>query len=219
MIQDLLQDPQLKKLVRMISPHEMIFRQGERISTMFLILEGEVQLTQKTLNNTRIVEVLTAGDILGEKVLVTDDTTRKRTMNAVALTEVAVLEFDYHQLQLVQTKLPNFTASVLRVVSQRLDKANDLIGVLQLKDDCEKFIHFLLFFAKYHGKKNVRGVQVLLPLELIVSNLNCEESFAKSILEQLLKQKLIFGENEVYTIPDENALVVFVPSLKERLAA
>lgn len=219
MMDGLLNDALLKKLLRVVPEKEFLFRQGDRGTTMFLIIEGRVQLTQKTLNLTRFVENLGSGDILGEKVIVADDPHRRRTMNAVALTELAVLEFDHQQLQLVQSKVPNFTLRILKVVTERLDKANDLIGVLQLKNDTEKLVQYLLFYLKYNGKRSAKGMEMTLPMVTIVSNLNATEEHVNEVLNQLAKQKAILRDGDNIIIPDETALVSYIPSLKDRIAA
>lgn len=218
---DLLNDAALKKLLRIVPEKEYLFTQGERGNTIFIVLEGEVVLTHKTLNLVRIVETLGPGQILGEKAALSDHPYR-RTMTAQAKTEVAVLEFDFKEIKLVQAKVPNFTHQILRFAIQRLDKANDLIGVLQLKDDSERFAQYLLFLCKHHGTKTPQGDQFCAIPSEIYSNLNVSESYIDAALKLLARQKILTpvpASTHEYVLSDPSALLAALSTIKQKIAA
>lgn len=215
---ELLNDAVLKKLVRIVPEGEYLFKQGERGNTMFIIIEGTVELTQRTLNLVRIVDRCGPGDILGEKAVLVE-APYKRGLTAKALSEVALLEFDSRNLKTVQGKLPNFTLQMLRLVTKRLDKANELIGILQLRDDAERLVQFLLHYCEHNGVKSSHGEEFTVTAKEIHSNINIPIDYIQHTLELLVTHKLLLKKGNAYLLSDETALISFIPSLKERLAA
>jgi len=215
---ELLNDAALKKLLRVYPENSFLFKQGDKGNTMFIVIEGTVAITQKTLTTVRIVDNLGPGDILGEKAILSEQPYR-RGSTAQASSEVALLEFDQKSLQMVQSKLPNFVMQMLRVVTVRLDRANDLISVLQLPHDSEKLAQFLIFFARFHGTKTPMGPQFKLTHAQIQSNLNIDLHKIKDFMDLMLRNQALILKDEVYTLIDEGALVALISTSKERSAA
>jgi len=59
----------------------------------------------------------------------------RHTYSAVAETNITFLELDAKTLKLIQTKMPISRLKLLRRVTERLDEANELVSILQIKDE------------------------------------------------------------------------------------
>ena len=218
---ELLNDAALKKLLRVYPENAFLFKQGDKGNTMFIIIEGTIELFQKTLAAVRTVDIIGPGDILGEKAILSNEP-YKRGLSAQAKTEVALLEFDHRNLQVIQSKLPNFVMQMLRMVTQRLDKANELISVLQLPDPCERLAQFFLYYAKYGGLKVSQGIQFQLNVPQIVGNLVLPEEYVIKVIEMLVKNNVLLHKDkakDIWILTDEGALMASIALVKERVAA
>ena len=211
-------DPILSKLVRTANSGDFLFKQGEKSNTMYLIIEGSVVLMLNTSHVQRRVGTVGAGEMVGEKAIL-EDSPYKHTYSAVALTNVTMLELDKGSIKVIQKRMPDFTLKVLRRVTERLDEANELIGILQLKNNVEKLTEYLLFFVHYHCQKGTHGVQISMTLDEIHDALNLDKEFIETGLKVLVAQKILVKTEEGFLISDENTLISFLPALKERLAA
>lgn len=211
-------DALLKRYLVEFSAGSYLFKQNERGNTMYIILEGRVQISHKMENRERLVAILEEGDVVGEKALCSD-TPYRRTFTALAMTRVTALELGITDLRQVQSKLTDFTQKVLALVIKRLDKANILISILQLREDTERLVHYLIYMAKYFGKKNRRGVEFLGNIDSIAEACNVDRQMVADSIKYLIKSELLIKSPEGYVLPDETALISFLPTLRERIAA
>jgi len=215
---ELLNDAALKKLLRVYPENACLFKQGDKGNTMFIIIEGHVQLTQKTMSTVRMVDVVGPGEMLGEKAILSDQP-YKRGLTAIAKSEVALLEFDQKNLQVIQTRMPNFIIMLLRMVTQRLDRANEIVNILQLHDSAEKIAQYLMFFARLNGTKVAQGVQFRLTTAQIHSNLNVPDTYIKEFIDVMVKNGVLLIKGEDFVLTDDQKLIGCLTLVKERAAA
>lgn len=94
-------------------PGQVIFREGDNGDTMYIIADGEVNISV----NDCVLEVLKAGDIFGEMTLIEE---RPRTATATARSACSLTPVTReHFLQLVR-RTPAFAIQVMRVLTARL---------------------------------------------------------------------------------------------------
>lgn len=96
---------------------ETIFREFDMGAEMYVVLEGEVELTIAGA----VVETLGRGDPFGEMALI-DQAPRAATATARTQCQLAVLP-EKRFLFLVQTK-PHFALDIMRVMAERLRTMN-----------------------------------------------------------------------------------------------
>lgn len=100
----------------------VLFREGEVGDRMFVILEGEVSLTI----NDQPLGTEVDGGIFGEMSLI-DETLRSATATTQSASVLAPLDREAFET-LVQKK-PQFAIHVMRVLSQRLRLANEILNL------------------------------------------------------------------------------------------
>ena len=211
-------DPIIKKLVVEVPQGESLFKQGDRGNTLFILAGGTVALYQKTLERVRLVDFIGPGEILGEKALFQVDT-YNRSLTAKARTEVLAIEFTAASLKGLINKLPNFSNQVLRLVTERLDRTNRLVGILQLRHDHEKIVQYLIHFSKTFGTRVQKGTEILLSQSELSDVLNMEKGTVENALQPLIDKKLILQNGDKLILSDERDLVSFLPHLAELIAA
>ncbi len=92
---------------------QTIFEEGEEGETMYVIIEGDVDI----LIGSSVVEQLLTGDIFGEMALV-DNSPRSAT--ARARTECTVAPVDFHTFVHHVQNTPEFALQVMSVMANRL---------------------------------------------------------------------------------------------------
>jgi len=109
----LLRIPHQKSEARSFEPGERIFNQGEPGKTMYVVIEGEVEL----LINGQLVEKVKPGGVLGEMGLID---TSPRSATAVARTGCRLIPVNQKRFALMVQHTPDFALQIMRVMAGRL---------------------------------------------------------------------------------------------------
>ncbi len=92
---------------------KVIFREGEPGDTMFIVIEGEVEIRVKD----KAIDTTGAGGIVGEMAIV-DKAPRSAT--AVAKTDCKVVPVNEKQFNFMVQETPHFAITVMRIMCNRL---------------------------------------------------------------------------------------------------
>ncbi len=98
---------------RKYAPGETVFEEGQRGDNMYVLVEGEVEISVKG----KTIDVLSAGDIFGEMALV-DDAPRSAT--AKTKTECKIVPVDQYNFTFYVQHSPFFALHVMSTMAQRL---------------------------------------------------------------------------------------------------
>jgi CRP-like cAMP-binding protein len=212
------EDQTLSRLLRSLSAGEYLFQQGDMGATMFLILEGTVHLFRTTHQTQRLVWTLGPGEMLGEKAILTGSPYH-RTSTAQASTKVTAFEFDAKNIKTIQTKFPDFMMKLTKMLSERLDHANELISILQSKEDPDRVIRYMLFFANAHASKTAEGLNVAITAEEIAHVVNVDINEVTRVLDEITSEKYLIKAEKGYVITDAKMLEASIPTISTKLAA
>lgn len=103
---------------------EMIFREGDLGTEMFIIQEGEVHIVKRLKGETHLLSKLERGDFFGEMAILEDV---PRSADAVAQSEVRLLAINGSRFDEMLRKNPEIAVRIIRKYSQRLREANTLL--------------------------------------------------------------------------------------------
>lgn len=101
--------------VRPYAAGEFIFRAGEPGYTMYMVIEGEVDL----MVGNAVVETATPGAFLGEMALIIP---ARRSASARARTDCRVFPIDETRFQSLVQDTPSFALDVMKVLAVRLHR-------------------------------------------------------------------------------------------------
>jgi CRP/FNR family cyclic AMP-dependent transcriptional regulator len=96
---------------------DVIFREGEVGKHMYVVKEGAIEVSVAN----KPVEVLKAGDILGEMALLDDEC---RSATAVALTDCQLVSIDHKHFDYLTRNTPYFALEVMQIMAERLRRMN-----------------------------------------------------------------------------------------------
>ena len=105
------------------APGQTVFEAGTKGVSMFIVLDGEVEIRAGEAE----LAVLGPGSIFGEMALVDDE---PRSATATAKTNCRLLEVDRRRFEFLVSETPFFALAVMRVMADRLRKANARIASL-----------------------------------------------------------------------------------------
>ena len=109
------------KETRVVSAGDVIIREGEPGDVMYVVLEGEVEVSVRE----RVINRLLPGDMFGELALID---TRPRSATAIAVTECKLAMVDQRRFMFLIQETPFFAIHVLDVLAERLRRQTE-IGV------------------------------------------------------------------------------------------
>ena len=92
---------------------QVIFRAGDDGRVMYVVLDGQVDLT----DDVRVVETADPGDIFGEMALIDYS---PRSLTAVARTDCRMTPIDENRFNFLVGQTPFFALHVMGVMAQRL---------------------------------------------------------------------------------------------------
>jgi len=97
---------------------QAIFSEGEAGDTMYVVVEGEVDLLVKG----KPVDHLGPGGVLGEMALLDAS---PRTATAVARTACRLAPINEKRFRFLVQQTPNFALQLMRVIAERLRRMNE----------------------------------------------------------------------------------------------
>ena len=106
---------------------ERIFAQGDLGTEMFIIQEGEVEIIKHIGAESHVLSRLEKGDFFGEMAVLE---ALPRTADAVALTDVKVVEINGSRFDEMLRRNPEVAVRIIRKYSKRLREANTLLEKL-----------------------------------------------------------------------------------------
>jgi CRP-like cAMP-binding protein len=95
-----------------------IFNEGDTGHTMYVVVEGEVDLLVKG----KLVESLGPGGVLGEMALLDNV---PRSAGAIAKTACKLVEINEKRFKFLVQQTPNFALQLMRVVADRLRRMDN----------------------------------------------------------------------------------------------
>lgn len=97
-----------------------LFTEGEEGHSMFVLTTGHAEV----IVNNRVVETLQHGNIVGEMGIVSPG---PRSASVVATTDCEFVAVDERRFQFLVQQTPFFATQVMRVMAERLRKANQMV--------------------------------------------------------------------------------------------
>lgn len=192
--------------VKSYKPEMVIFKEGDHGEEMYVIIEGEVEIRKRTSSaSTKTLIVFHTGDIFGEMALVEK---KPRSASAVTIKPSRLLVMNEALLESMIKKNPDFAMKMIRILSERLRKANSLIQSIMCTNQQSQVLSGLKSYAREYGTSTFKGLRVNITsfLEWARDHLGIAEKEVKSNIQVFLKNgtvKYSAKGNEEILIPAE----------------
>ncbi len=195
-------DRLLEHFGRRYAAGDVIFREGDVGTEVFILQEGRVRVLKRVRLVERSLQILKPGDLFGEGALLPGT---PRTSSAVALSDSVVLALDPDTFGAL---LQGSAAVAMRLVQQlvrRLRDAEDQIENMLLKDHQSKVVNALLRLASETGRTSGSAQVSVSPLELSARSGLDVDTVKRTVL-QLREGQYIRIVEEKVAIDDLDAL-------------
>lgn len=142
-------------LSRKYKKGETIYLEGEMVERLFVIHKGKVKISKiSETGKEQIIRILGPGDFMGELSLFTHSPIKS---NAEALEPTTVCVIDGDKINDIIQNHPGIALKIIRELSLRLEKAENLIESLGLQGVEQRVADILLEMA---GDKNVVDLSI-----------------------------------------------------------
>ena len=101
-----------------LKPGEVLFREGDEAHAMYVVKHG----TLRILSGSTILETVREGGLIGEMAIIEEHMPRSATV--IAGTYCELVEIDVPRFLSLVASTPDFSITVLRVISRRLRVMN-----------------------------------------------------------------------------------------------
>jgi CRP/FNR family cyclic AMP-dependent transcriptional regulator len=177
--------------VKSYPPDTVVFKEGEAGIEMFVIVEGEVEIRKSTSQESaKTLIELKKGDIFGEMSLIER---KPRSATAVTTQATRLLCITEELFDSVLQKNPDFSRKIIRVLSERLRRANVTIKNIMSTNKLNQLLAGLYDFADEQGTPTFKGWRVNIRKfsEWAASTLGITEYEGRALLESLKKKKIL----------------------------
>jgi CRP/FNR family cyclic AMP-dependent transcriptional regulator len=115
----------------MLTAGDIVFREGEPGTTMFVIRRGRVRITKQVRGGEKTFATLGVGEFFGEMAILTG---QPRTATATAMEDVSLLELDAKRFESMITTQAEIAVRIIQKLARRLEDADQLITILTKRD-------------------------------------------------------------------------------------
>ncbi len=142
------QDNTFNKMKQTFPQHSVIFSEGERGHTMYVILDGEIEIRKRTGKNSyKILVTLKGGDFFGEMAIIEN---KPRTATAVAKVPSTLITLDTDAFYTMVERSSDFAVKMIKTLSSRLRKADHLIEYILGSNDEKQVVSGIAAYVKAH---------------------------------------------------------------------
>jgi len=193
----------IKKYSKTFKAGSQIFSEGDFGREMYIILKGEVEIFRILDGKKSQLAVLKQGDIFGELAII-DKFPRSAT--AVALTDSVVLAVNSSAFESVILESKDFTKKIIKLLSTRIRRTNDIVLSIYKKDREDKIISALNSFYNIElAAKNIKikgKIEKDKFLNYIETYKELNPKMAEQYLLDLKKQGKIELDGNIITLID-----------------
>lgn len=189
------QDFNIKNHISVFRDGKTIFTEGDKGREMFVILKGEVEISQKVNNEPMVLKKMVVGDFFGEMSTIRGV---PRVATATAVGHVECLRILPETFKTMIHHKPGFGIKIIKELCLRIENGNHSIRDLSMLHNMERIIVFLFNIATNGGVTAFEKKKIV--YRTIVTNLakqfQIDQESVGSILEELHKKAKIKIEDE-----------------------
>ncbi len=166
-----------KSGLRRLKPGEILFNDGEKASSLYIIQNGQLRLFKPKGKGFIEIAVLRAGEVIGEMAYFDDDGGGKRSCSAAAMVSTDVIEISFTAFSKTMAGLNPWFKTIINTLANRLRSTNARVKELESNSasvnygsgkhtgyeffktaDIIKILGMLFLVYKGHGEKHAEGL-------------------------------------------------------------
>ena len=191
---------------------ELICKEGDEGSTMFILQSGRIKITKKADDVEKTLVTLEPGDFFGEMAVIDH---MKRSASATAVEDCRVIELDEKLFEVHMQTNPKIVKKILKSLSSRLRDTNRQIENLLLKDNNRKIANQLLALTQKNGVKTEKGIRLgKMTSKDLAEMIGLDTPTVAQIVQKMVRSHLVIMDGEEILLSSEENLNKFVRYLE-----
>lgn len=194
------------------SKGSLLFSKGDKANHLYIVRHGKVKIFEMAKDGRQqTVRILLPGDFFGELALFLEE--QNYFVNAETLEDTGLCLLAKNDLKKLLKETPEITLGILETMSDRLARAEEIIGSLSLKSAEERIAGWLLATAEKEGIPTQAGVRLdlALPRHELANLLGLSRETLSRKLTKLQQEGLIAtkGQKQIFVL-NKNKLAQMV---------
>ncbi|WP_027340398.1 Crp/Fnr family transcriptional regulator [Halonatronum saccharophilum] len=190
--------------------NEILFFEGETGQGLHIVEKGKVKLVKSIESGEeQIINILKQGDIFAEVVLFDGG---NYPATAITIEDAKVGIIQARDMQRLIYEMPNVGLKILKVMSERLRRAQKMIRNLGLKNTTSRTASILLTLAKDYGVEEGNNLQI--DLSLTQQELANLIGTSRETISRTLNK---FKDDKIITLSRQKITIKDLDSLKEKI--
>jgi CRP-like cAMP-binding protein len=211
----------LERFTAEYEPGTILFREGDEARHMYVIQSGSIEIRRHIGDRDRTIAVLPPGEFFGEMAIVND---RPRSATAVVHERARLLVIDGHTFEAMLRGKTEIAVRLIKTMASRLERANQQIELLLLKDANHRVVQCLRQLAEEHPPTEHGAVHLPVRDRDIAQRVALPEREVADIMDRLAMARLVMRGGDAgidgpgYVLPEVGRLLEFLEflELKER---
>lgn len=222
-LQALSSHPILKKLVRECDKGDLLFSQGDPANTVFLVLEGSLELVQNMQSSKVLLGSVNSGEFFGERALLQEEPFNRKA-SAIATSRTFLLELGPHQFSQLEKEAPAIYLLLLKKAFKTLISRNEALEqyaeALKPFDPKKRFLNYLKLQTTSQASEG-ESLNLYLEPGHLAAHLNCIEDDCKGWIEVLVQAQVIRASNKphFFLVDSQRLQRIEIDELENSLAA
>ncbi|UCH63672.1 MAG: cyclic nucleotide-binding domain-containing protein [Fidelibacterota bacterium] len=205
---------------RQVKKGDIIFRDGNSGQSMFIVLEGQVEISKLLGDQKTVLAKLGVGAIFGEMAIIDN---QPRSATATALTNGIVLEISREMFRTRLEEVPKWLQTFFGIIVERLRVATRNQSILLARGAGRQVTNLLAFSAR-REEPDEQG-KIILPWSTLISSIaflvglneeQINETVNKLVSAHLGKSDRREGIGRVFIVEDPDKLYQFADYCRER---
>src|SRR5687768_16200123 len=208
---------QLERFARDYEPGTVLFREGDPGTEMYVIQSGEVEISRMVAERRQSLAVLPAGEFFGEMAIVNN---RPRSATATVRRRARLLVIDGQTFEAMLRGKTEIAVRMIKALAGRLERANQQIELLLLKNSNHRVVQCLRQLADEHASNIHGGVYIPMAHSEIAVRVALPPDEVLDILQRLALARLVVHSSEAgidgdgYVVPEVGRLLEFLEFLE-----
>jgi CRP-like cAMP-binding protein len=204
-------DPLFAKYGKTASAGEILFREGEQGSEMFVVRSGSVRVFVTAENQEKTLALLGPGEFIGEMSVLTG---QPRSATAVVHEDTELLVVGGKVLEEMVISNAEIALRLMRKLARRLEAMDALMQVLLPRDPKRRVIENLKRLSSLHGGKSSLEVKLQADYEGMAEQVGLELDEVRDIIARLKRAGALKEEGGSWIIADPSRLGEVLEFLK-----
>lgn len=134
-----------ERLKKQFKKGDTIFKDGQAGQTMFIILQGEIEITKMLGDQKTVLANLAPGSVFGEMSIIDN---QPRSATAVASSDVVLLEISREMFRKRMEEVPKWLQAFFGIIVERLRVATKNQSILLTQGAGRQVVNLIALFAK-----------------------------------------------------------------------